>query len=823
MKLCASAWGIVIVFLSVGMARLQGATNYWDNNGADEGFGSAAGSWGTEAKWSADPAGGSEPLVTDTTTGDDLFFGTESEGLGAGTITIQGTAQGFNSLTFGEASGAILLTNGTLALAEPYSTVTVNNLSNVIASALTGAGGLRKRAVSLSATYTGFLTTNSAVIVQDRMLSKCARITALLAGSAISGGSAAATPYFYTNDGSWAAVQLQAVNDSFTKCVKVELTQTGPDIAARAVYAKYVSGPNLGFDFDAGGSTYSVATSPNGDGYGVSQLDLLFGLLADNSLTLAGVNTYTGDTRVEEDTLELAGSGQLGGGSYTGAVHLTGDLLYRSLADQRLDGAVAGVGRLTRASSGLRSDRLAYMAFLPTATKLIYTNKLVSLSACVAVEGVLGGAAINSKMPLPATVYHYAKTSTNITYQLQAIDGGHLKCVKVELTQTADGIAARPVYARYFTGGIPGYNFDEGSNTFSIATSYDVHGYGVAESAAVFQRESVLTLAGTNSYTGGTEVRGGVLEVVSTNGLPATGMIQVNGGEMILRVPGMNVGNPGGVGNNNTLFVNSGGKLTLAREFNAGYSRPILLDGGILNCTFFQGNDSANYVNRLTLRNGARTIGYKLRVGYNSSALYTVSGTQPSVIESGLNLARSGSYSLTVDVHDVTSDPLPDLIISGVIRDYDASFSELPFIKTGPGTLSLSGANTHVGLITVNGGAISLGANATLNPGNPIRLNGGSLEMGAFTNTLGVLTLAANSGLTLGSGQITFADSSAAAWSGTLALTGTLQRFSVRFGTDGSGLTAAQVSAIRLNGEHVRLREDGYLSPGMRGTVLSVY
>ncbi|MDX9868908.1 MAG: autotransporter-associated beta strand repeat-containing protein, partial [Kiritimatiellia bacterium] len=366
-------------------------------------------------------------------------------------------------------------------------------------------------------------------------------------------------------------------------------------------------------------------------------------------------------------------------------------------------------------------------------------------------------------------------------------------------------------------------NFDEGGTTFTIATSYSTHGYGVAESAATIQRESVLTLAGTNSYTGGTEVRGGVLEVVSTNGLPATGMIQVNGGEMILRVPGMNVGNPGGVGNNNTLFVNSGGKLTLAREFNAGYSRPILLDGGILNCTFYQGNDSANYVNRLTLRNGARTIGYKLRVGYNSSALYTVSGTQPSVIESGLNLARSGSYSLTVDVHDVTSDPLPDLIISGVIRDYDASISELPFIKTGPGTLSLSGANTHVGLITVNGGAISLGANATLNPGNPIRLNGGSLEMGAFTNTLGALTLGANSGLTLGSGQIAFADSSAEAWSGTLALTGTLHRFSVRFGTDGSGLTAAQVSAIRLNGDFVRLRDDGYLSPGMKGTVLSIF
>lgn len=822
MKRITSAWAVVALVLTGGMARVHGATNYWDNNGDAAGFGTADGTWGAEARWSVDPTGGSEPLVTDTTTVDDLFFGTDSEGLGTGSITVQG-AQGFRSLTFGEASGMILITNGTLTLAEPLSPMSLYNPTNEIASALIGSGGLLKTATAKSRTYNQYLTPSAVVIVTNQSLALCKSATAVLGGLSISGGSAAASAYHLTHDGATATLQLQALNDTYIKCVGVELTQTGADIAARVIYAKYISasGASLGFDFDEGGSTHNIATSPSTDGYGVSQITLLFG--PRTKLMLSGVNTYTGDTRIDEDILEIAGYGQLGGDLYTGTIENATTFLYSSRADQHLAGPITGAGKLIRESGGLFAEEFVYPQFLTTAAKVIYTNQL--LSGCVAVTGVLGGAAMNGGLPLPASVYHYTQTPSNITYQLQAIDGAHLKCVKVELTPMSGGIAARAVYAKYFTGGTPGFDFDEGGTTIGIASSYTMHGYGVAESAAVIQRESVLTLAGTNTYTGGTEVYGGVVEVVVRDAIPPppAGGVQVHGGEMILKTPGMAVSNSGGVGNGSPLVVNSGGTLILAREFNAGHSRPITLDGGRLDCVFLQNNDSANYVNRLILQNGARAMGYKLRVGYVSPALYTVSGSAASVIESGLNMARQASETMTFDVEDATADPLADLTVSGVMRDYSEALSGLPLIKTGAGTLCLSGANTHVGPFLVHAGAISLGANDTLNAGNPLTLNGGALEMGSFTNTLGALTVTADSGLTLGSGRIAFADSSAAAWSGTLALTGTLHRFAVRFGTDGSGLTAAQVSAIRVNGDYVRLRDDGYLSPGMKGTVLSLF
>ena len=65
-----------------------------------------------------------------------------------------------------------------------------------------------------------------------------------------------------------AAGILTIVDGAHTKCVKVELTQSGADIAGRVLYAKYLSGNVLGFDFDTGGNNQFIATSFASAGYG---------------------------------------------------------------------------------------------------------------------------------------------------------------------------------------------------------------------------------------------------------------------------------------------------------------------------------------------------------------------------------------------------------------------------------------------------------------------------------------------------------------------------------------------------------------------------
>ena len=63
--------------------------------------------------------------------------------------------------------------------------------------------------------------------------------------------------------------------------------------------------------------------------------------------------------------------------------------------------------------------------------------------------------------------------------------------------------------------------------------------------------------------------------------------------------------------------------------------------------------------------------------------------------------------------------------------------------------------------------------------------------------------------------MISFADSSAKAWSGNLTITqpeGSSGR--VRFGTSSGALTAAQLKMITLNGKSVMLNSRGYLRVG---------
>ena len=74
--------------------------------------------------------------------------------------------------------------------------------------------------------------------------------------------------------------------------------------------------------------------------------------------------------------------------------------------------------------------------------------------------------------------------------------------------------------------------------------------------------------------------------------------------------------------------------------------------------------------------------------------------------------------------------------------------------KTGTGTLTISGNNTYSGPTTVTQGTLTLGNNNAIKAGaatpvSSLVLNGGTFATGGFSDTLGTLTLAANSILDL--------------------------------------------------------------------------
>ena len=139
--------------------------------------------------------------------------------------------------------------------------------------------------------------------------------------------------------------------------------------------------------------------------------------------------------------------------------------------------------------------------------------------------------------------------------------------------------------------------------------------------------------------------------------------------------------------------------------------------------------------------------------------------------------------------------------------------------KTGAGTQTLSGVNTYTGATTIKAGTLALGASGTLDGDNDVILAGGTLDMGSFNNTVKTLAVTGNSTLALGSGNLTFANSSAVTWTGNLTLTGTLGATTLRFG----GLTQPQLDRITINGKRVYLNGSGYIGVKPDGLIIHIY
>ena len=312
---------------------------------------------------------------------------------------------------------------------------------------------------------------------------------------------------------------------------------------------------------------------------------------------------------------------------------------------------------------------------------------------------------------------------------------------------------------------------------------------------------NLVSLTGTNSYSGGTIINGGVLQVLSDAQLGATsGGITFNGGQIF----------------NNTAALEIGASRSVTLEAGGGYLRagwsqtftvsgPITGSGG-LGVIWDSGTVVLSGSNSYS---GTTTIG---TVGVANSS-YNAVDANPSLMLGSSNALSSGNaltfgssgnnntatlnlngYNATVGattgsgnaVIDNTAVGAATLTLSlasgsanygGTIKNTAGAIS---LVKSGAGTQILSGTSTYTGTTTVSAGTLEIASTGLL---------GGGSYAGAITNN-GSFIAGSNSNQTL-SGAISGSGALTKNGTGTMVLNGA---------NTYTGATSVNAGTLRLQG-----------------------
>ena len=287
------------------------------------------------------------------------------------------------------------------------------------------------------------------------------------------------------------------------------------------------------------------------------------------------------------------------------------------------------------------------------------------------------------------------------------------------------------------TGSILGNVLNNGALTFKRSDAFTFAG-NISGSGAVSQIGSGTTiLTGTNTYSGGTTINAGTLQLgdSSTRGT-ITGTVTV-GTDGTFEVVNADTGAITGINNGGIIYFRDGTSASGAGITNDGFlyfngtstagSASIANDnflyfndnstagsadinnGGVLSFSGHSTADDASITNTglLAFYNNS-TAGNAAITNNNGGTVDFSNGVGPSSdgkISAG-SIAGAGNYVLGANELTVGSNNL-STEVSGVISGAGGAL-----VKTGTGTLTLSGGNTYTGGTTINRGTLQLG-NAT--------------------------------------------------------------------------------------------------------------
>ena len=639
-------------------------TYYWDNNGASAGFGSAGGVWGetttgnSSQGWSTSSAGSVLPQDVSTNPGDPVFFGTSSNGLGGGSITVTDTVSCAN-LTFGAASGNITLNGGEIQMSGDR-TITVGGGSHTIRSVLTGEN-------SRTIAGTGTLTLAAAnefsgpLVIGDNSGGLRLRIHSI--ANADGTPSAAGAPTSSTHG----IIQIGAVSNGST----LELSgSTAPQSTNRRIRigsngtgsggatitnnntdpAHTLTFTNAAFnvaatDTSSFNRTLTLRGSNTGD-------NIIQGAIIDNvggsggkvalaksdagTWVLTGANTYGNGTTIHAGTLRIGNGGSSGSLPATGSLTNHGILEFRrsNTLTQGTDftsAAITGSGGLLQSGTGT--------TILNSAHSHQGLTTIQAGALRITHDGALGGTA-------SGTVVNGTGTGSAIA-RLELAGG--IRVVGEALTISGGG---------NFRGALTSQS---GDNLWA----------------------GNITIAAPSTRIGAHEAAGGQPGAT----LRVSGVID-SGGEP----HGILIRN-GGTGLEGTVVLSAAN--TYLGETNLLIGR-LQLDGG---------NNRLPVTTRLLMGNAGDRSEFDLNGRHQELAGLSLRG---GVSAPGNNtVTNSSATPATLTLHSAAGAPST---FGGSLQ------GNLSLVKSGPDTFTLSGSHSHLGPTLVQAGTLALSGTSLTSP-----------------------------------------------------------------------------------------------------------
>lgn len=431
------------------------------------------------------------------------------------------------------------------------------------------------------------------------------------------------------------------------------------------------------------------------------------------TVALTGANTYTGATTVSGGTLAFNSVANGGATSAIGASGAASSNLVFENGTLRYTGATAGSDRgFTLVNGGptrnIQVDGTANLSFGGVVTSPDDAGFTKTGTGTL----TLGNGANDFVGPVVASAGLISVGTLSDGGVASGIGAGSSDPASLVL-QTGGGLqytGATMDIDRGFTLGAGGGHVD----VAQTATTLDVGGTVIGTGGLVKDGAGTLVLSGANSYTGGNTVTAGTLRAGSNQAFggaangTGSGVMTVNTGATLdlagksVWVRGLN--GAGGVTlGSGTLQINGSGTFAGSISGTGG----LLVNGGANQTLNGCGN---TYTGGTAITNGAITTdcladgGQASGVGASSSSpanlalnTATLNYTGASVsIDRGIQLTGSGTLGVT----NATST----LGIEGPIQGAGG------LLKTGAGTLSLSGANTYTGGTRVLGGTLQAAA-----------------------------------------------------------------------------------------------------------------